>query len=168
MAPTLLLLRRWSLPAGSLTLLFSTVAVLSAAMEGFHQGATVVGAVVAGVIADGLVQWLRPAPERLAALRAFAALVPVLLWSTYFALLAMAGDLGWPVELWAGVTCTAGLVGFGLALLVAPPPLPVEAVAGPDGRSASSGCRYRPADDGPIRLADPLRPGGVTPARTWR
>ena len=46
------------------------------------------------------------------------------MWLAYFALLATFRSVGWSVELWAGVTVMSGIVGFGLALLATPPPIP--------------------------------------------
>ena len=124
MAPTLLLLARWSLPFGSLTLLFGAVVVLSSSMGAFEQGPTVAGGFVAGLVADLLVRRLRPSPARPGPTRAFAALVPAALWLTHFALLSLATPIGWSFELWSGITCVAALTGFGLSLLAAPPSVP--------------------------------------------
>ena len=59
-----------------------------------------------------------------ATLRIVGAVVPAVLWLSYFGLLAVFYSVGWTVELWAGITCMAALAGFGLSLLVAPPALP--------------------------------------------
>jgi len=124
MTPTLLLLRRWLLPFGSLTVLFGVVTALTSAIEGFDMGETAVAGVVAGVAGDLLVRHLSPSPSRPAALRAVAGLVPAVLWLAYFGLLAVFHSVGWSVELWAGITGTAALTGEGLTLLVAPPAVP--------------------------------------------
>ena len=133
MTPTLVLLRRWSLPFGSLTLLFGAVVVLSSSTGGFEQGPTVAGGLVAGLIADVLGRRLRPSPARPAALRVFASAVPAAVWLTHFALLELAASVGWSVELWAGITCMAALTGLGLSLLVAPPGVPADLSPGPAG-----------------------------------
>ena len=124
MTPTLLLLRRWLLPFGSLTMLFGTVTALTSAIEGFDMGETAAAGLVAGVAGDLLVRRLRPSPSRPGALRTVAALVPAVLWLAYFGLLAAFYSVGWSVELWAGITGTAALTGVGLTLLVAPPAVP--------------------------------------------
>lgn len=125
MTPTLLLLRRWALPFGSLTLLFGAVATLSSSIDGFDQAATLAGPIVAGVLADVLVRRLRPSPERPGAMRTFAAAVPAALWLTHFALLWVTASVGWSVELWAGITGVSALTGLGLSLLAAPPVVPL-------------------------------------------
>jgi hypothetical protein len=125
MIPTLVLMRRWRLPFGSITFLFTTVAVLSSSIDTFELGPTVGAAVIAGLVADRLVDKLRPSPIRPAALRAFGAVVPTVLWLAYFALVSLFFGLGWSVELWAGVAVMAALTGLSLTLLVAPPAMPL-------------------------------------------
>lgn len=137
MTPTLLLLRRWLLPAGSLTLLFGSVCALVASIEAFDLGETAFAGLVAGVAGDVLVRRLRPSPSRPGALRVFAAAVPAVLWLAYFGLLATFYSVGWTVELWAGITGMAALTGLGLTLLVAPPAVPPEADT-PDDDAASA------------------------------
>ena len=125
MAPTLLLLRRWRLPFGSLTLLFGTVVALVSATEGFDIGETAFAGVVAGLAGDVLVRALHQrSVGTVGTLRIVGAVVPAVLWLAYFGLLAVFYSVGWTVELWAGITCMAALAGFGLSLLVAPPALP--------------------------------------------
>ncbi|MGH9278763.1 MAG: hypothetical protein ACRD12_11765 [Acidimicrobiales bacterium] len=53
-----------------------------------------------------------------------AAVAPVALWLSYFALFDVTEGLAWPVELWAGVAVMSALTGVALSLLVVPPPLP--------------------------------------------
>jgi hypothetical protein len=128
MAPALLLLRRWELPFGSLTVLFATVIGLVSATEGFDMGETALAGVVAGLAGDVLVRVLRRRSWQMSStLRVVGAVVPAVLWLSYFGLLALFYSVGWSVELWAGITCMATLAGLGLALLVAPPAVPVEA-----------------------------------------
>ena len=139
MTPTLLLLRRWLLPAGSLTVLFGSLCGLVSAIEGFDMGETAAAGLVAGVAGDVLVRRLRPSPARPGALRVVAAAVPTVLWLAYFGLLATFYSVGWSVELWAGITGMAALTGLGLTLLVAPPAVPPEAEAPADPASAFGG-----------------------------
>ena len=70
---------------------------------------------------------LRPWPSRPGATRSFALLVPLILWSLYFAATALRWGEAWPPELWAGITVMAGLSGVGLSLLMVPPPVPARA-----------------------------------------
>lgn len=126
MVPALLLLRRWRLPFGSLTLLFGSVATLSAAIESFDTGWTFLAGVIGGLAADLLVRRLNPSPRRPWAVRLFAFAAPVCVWLCYFALLGLEFSVGWSVELWAGVTVLAGLASVGASFVTAPPALPPE------------------------------------------
>ncbi len=123
MGPTLLLLRRWRLPVGSLTLLFTVVVALSCALLGFEMPETILAGVVAGAGADLLAGTLQPSRSPATVLRVVGFAVPVVLWLTYFAVLATFYSVGWSVELWSGITVMSGLAGLGLAVLMtlAPP-----------------------------------------------
>jgi hypothetical protein len=127
-APTLVLLRRWRTPPGSLTILFTTVTVLTAALHGFDMAETLLAGVAGGVFADLLV--LAPAPSAATAtrLRVVGFVVPIGMWLTYFALLAIFATVGWSVEFWSGITVLSGLAGLGLAVLMT---LPAQPAPGP-------------------------------------
>jgi hypothetical protein len=128
MAPALLLLRRWRLPFGSLTVLFGTVVALVSATEGFEMGETALAGLIAGVAGDVLVRTLqRRATSPVATLRIVGAVVPACLWLAYFGLLAAFYSVGWSVEFWAGITTMAVLTGLGLAVLMTPAPTPAPA-----------------------------------------
>jgi hypothetical protein len=124
LAPTLLLLRRWRVPAGSFTILFSTAAFLTSALHGFQMGETVLAAVVGGAAADLLAQALQPSRPPATVLRVVGFVVPLAMWLTYFAVLAVFDSVGWTVEFWAGITVMSALAGLGLAVLITlePPP----------------------------------------------
>lgn len=123
-APTLMLLRRWHVPQGSLTLLFTVVVVLDSALIGFERGETILAGVAAGFVADLLAQALQPSRSSTTVLRVVGFVVPVVLWLTYFAVLAVSYTVGWSVEMWSGITVMSGLAGLGLAVLMTmSPPL---------------------------------------------
>lgn len=132
-APALLLLRRWRLPAGSLTLLFGVVVAMDSALLGFEMEETILAGVLAGVAGDLLAQWLQPTRSPTTVLRVVGFAVPVVLWLTYFAVLAAFYSVGWSVELWSGITVMSGLAGLGLATLMTMAP-PAERVhfSGPE------------------------------------
>lgn len=125
-APTLLLLRRWRLPKGSLTLLFTVVVTLDLALLGFEWLETVLAGVVAGFVADLLAQTLQPTRSPATVLRVVGFVVPVALWLTYFAVLAAFYSVGWSAELWSGITVMSGLTGLGLATLMTLEPVTLE------------------------------------------
>ncbi|MFN8517117.1 MAG: hypothetical protein U0841_32015 [Chloroflexia bacterium] len=123
-APLLYALRRWLLPFGSVTILFTVNTFLMTGFDNFEKRTTILAALAAGLIADGLVRWLRPTPDRVGALRLFATLVPLAFWSLYFIEEQLAWGIGWSPNLWAGAIVLSAFSGLGLSLLVAPPAVP--------------------------------------------
>lgn len=115
----LFVVRRWSLPFGSLTLLFGLPSLLISFMH--DRYALVPAAILAGLIADALVRWLRPTPERTGALHLFAFAAPAVYYALYFATLALTSGIAWRIHLWAGAIVVAGVVGLLLSFLIAPP-----------------------------------------------
>jgi hypothetical protein len=119
MSALLLLLRRWRPPFGAITLL----QVVATALIGFlsDQHGWVVLALITGLVADALVQGLKPAPHRPRNLRLFSFVVPTLLYSLYFlGTYLYGGGIGWSAHLTAGTAVLSGVVGILLSLLVVP------------------------------------------------
>ena len=83
--PLLTLARRWRLPVGATTLLYLALGGLSAAVTGFENLDLIAAFVAAGVVVDALGAVVRPAPDRLARQRVFAALAALVTWSTVIA-----------------------------------------------------------------------------------
>lgn len=121
----LLVLRRWRLPLGTLTLILTlNIALMSVFKD---QYLFIPVALVSGVLADLLLWWLKPSVTRPDALRLFAFGVPILFYLNYFgAILALTGGISWSVHLWLGTTVMAGLVGLALSYLLVPPRVSLE------------------------------------------
>lgn len=119
--PCLVLLRRFRLPLGSITLLFGLVGFLVAGLDGFEHREGAVVMALAGFCGDLLARFLVGNERRQWTLWAFGGTLPVVLWTLYFSGLAASRSLEWSVELWAGTICLSGMAGFALALVVAPP-----------------------------------------------
>ncbi len=126
MGLVLLALRRWALPAGSLTLILT----INAAASSVHhdQYRLIAVAAVAGAIADLLNTLLKPSLERQGALRLFAFAVPAILYALYFLVLKLTVGIWWSIHLWIGAIVLAGIVGLLLSYLLAPPAAPREQV----------------------------------------
>jgi len=124
LAPLLLLARRWRLPFGTATTIYSSVGVLIGAVDAFHHRAMLVAAVVAGLVVDGLLHVLEPSAGRPRRFWAAGALVPLATWSVYFAAVARTAGIGWSAELWTGTIAWACLLGLVLSVLMLPPPVP--------------------------------------------
>jgi Tol biopolymer transport system component len=106
----LVLVRRWQLPFGAWTAVFGVSAVLLSFQNDTFQ--FIPSAVVAGLLADVLL--LRTGATRI---RLVAFAVPAIYFGTYFAALAVADGMGWPIHLWAGSVVLAGVTGFLLTLV---------------------------------------------------
>lgn len=141
LAPVLFLLRRWRLPFGSITFLYTFVGVLMSGLLAFRHIPTVVfPGTIAGLAADVLLLVLRPTYSRPLPLRLFAVSVPVVLWGSYFAAEALTRGLGWSTELWSGLVVWNALAGLGLSLMMAPPAWsPVPVAPAPEAVGSSIG-----------------------------
>lgn len=129
LAPVLYLLRRWHPPFGTVTVLFTAIAVLMNGLIDFEMVWSIPPATVAGLIADLLIRRLRPAPERPTAYRLVATLTPAVLWSGYYLALGLGDPIVWVPELWSGTIFFSALTGLVLAQLMLP-------VARPPARAA--------------------------------
>jgi hypothetical protein len=115
----LLVIQRWRLPGGSLTLVLTANALAMSLLDAQYRLIPAAGC--AGLLADLLYGQGRPTAARPGALRLFAGAVPVGYFAAYYLTLWWTDTLWWSVPLWAGAIVAAGLVGGLLSLLVAPP-----------------------------------------------
>jgi hypothetical protein len=120
MGGLLLLLGRWRLPFGWVTLLLGGVALAMSALNDTRQSIWL--ALIVGLMADTLYALLRPTRARAARLRLFAFAVPATLFAGFFFVLNLYGLLDWVIHLWAGVIFLTGAVGALLSFLLVPPP----------------------------------------------
>ncbi len=127
-APVLLLLRRWQLPFGAVTAMYLLNTLLMRGMTvGLGDWSVLLLALVAGLAADGLIFWWRPAPGRPLAYRAFAVTLPLLVWVPFYVGALSLGLLSIGLELWAGICVMTALGGLALSALIVPSALPGEA-----------------------------------------
>jgi hypothetical protein len=108
----LVLARTWRTPAGSFTLVLTTVAVALSGLDGFERLPLVAAATLAGLAADVAV--------RLDRRRSVPVVVPAVLWPAWFAALALTGPMVWPANLWCGSVFLAVVTGVGLRFLAWP------------------------------------------------
>jgi hypothetical protein len=111
-------LRRWSLPLGSVTLVFGLNATLMSFME--DQYRLIPAAALAGFTADLLIRWLKPSMQRSGALRFFALVVPMVYYAVYYVVLIVTQGLAWSVHVWTGSIVLSGIVGLLLSYLLIP------------------------------------------------
>ncbi len=117
----LILLRRWDPPFGTFSVVFGTIGLFMAGLDGFAHGWQVVAPLAGGIVADVI---LRATPGRNRRWRAAAIglITPLMTWTVATIALQVAWGILWPPELWAGQIILAMLVGYMLSLLVFPPP----------------------------------------------
>lgn len=129
LAPVLLLVRRWRLPFGSVTILHAVGILMSGAQTAFGNLSILLTFVAAGLVSDLLIRWLRPSGERRGAYWAFAGLSGFLTWSLYIVAASVAaGGLPAVPELWTGAPIVAGLIGLALGALFLPNAVTAEPV----------------------------------------
>jgi hypothetical protein len=116
----LVVVRRWHLFPGALTIFFTLPAL---ALSGINQDFSLLPVgIVGGIVADLLNQVLRPNRGNIVAVRAFAFLVPIAYFGAYYANLAILGQpITWKIHLWLGSILIAGIVGWALTYLMLPP-----------------------------------------------
>lgn len=127
MGSVLLAMRRWTLPLGSLTLLFGVSITLGVFPHGEYR--FIPGAVLTGLIADGLLRLARPSLERLGTLRFVAFTIPAVLYGLYFLTLAFTEGIWWTPPLWTGAIILAGVVGLLLSYVLVAPHTPDQGEA---------------------------------------
>jgi hypothetical protein len=124
----LLMRRRWTLPVGSLTIMFTSLGLLFAMPSEYRMAGLIPALVLAGLAADVLLVRLvgdQPASWRM---RLFAGLVPPILWALWILCIAVLGDgVGWGATLWTGMLTTSAGLGFMLSLTTIPPAGPPPA-----------------------------------------
>lgn len=124
--PLLLALRRWTLPVGSLTLIWG-INLVTMTILGYHHDYSrwmTVAMLLATVTLDLLLWRLRATLNAVTLLRLFAIGAPILLFSAYYLALLVTEGTRWSVHLVTGSVALAGVVGWLLSYLVAPPALP--------------------------------------------
>jgi hypothetical protein len=114
MGTTMLLLRRWTPPAGTFTALFTVTALALAGLDGFEAIALVPPFVVGGIVADVIVARGLGRPYRNYVIGVG---VPLVTWLGYFGVHALAWGVHWPAEIWTGAVAFAALAGLGLAII---------------------------------------------------
>ncbi|MEU9831294.1 hypothetical protein AB0D67_07085 [Streptosporangium sp. NPDC048047] len=140
LAPVLLLLRRWRLPFGSVTVLSVVGVLMPGAQTAFGNVPILLTFVIAGLVGDLLIRWLRPSRERRAAYWAFAGLSAFATWSLYVAVASLVvGRLPAVPELWTGAPIVAGLIGLALGVLFLPNAMPAQTGLLPNGTSTETG-----------------------------
>jgi hypothetical protein len=123
-APLLLLMRRWTLPAGSIVITIGMTAVLLAAVREFTYWHAVVAALLGAGVLEVLKAALRVTAARRTGFRLFAGVGPLVFWAIYLGTSLATRGIVWSLELTLGVLIWTALSGVALSVLLLPPPLP--------------------------------------------
>lgn len=115
----LLVVRRWRLPIGGLTLIITVAYGLTVSI---HENFFLIPfEILAGLAAEILYWWLKPSLGRPISFRWFAFGVPVVFYALYFLTLALTGGIWWSPNLWSGTILLAGTTGWLLSYAFLPP-----------------------------------------------
>ncbi len=126
MGSVFVMMRRWVLPPGALTLLIT----LNAVGMGFllynkpFPLVPVVARMVAAMIVELLYILSKPSVQRPLALRLFAFVVPALLTAMHFLALQMTQGIWWTIHLWTGIIVLSGIVGVLASYVLVAPKFP--------------------------------------------
>ena len=120
------LLRRWQLPTGTITLIgLGNYGLMYWMKAGAALSPQTLGAaVVAALLGEFLLWWLRPAPDRPTQARLFGFLLPGLFTLVHILILLNTDEVWWRVHTWAGIPLVIAAGGLFLSYLFVPPPLP--------------------------------------------
>jgi hypothetical protein len=124
MGGILLLRRRWAIPAGSLTVMCTFLALLWPMLSEYREAELIPALVLTGVVGDLMLARLagKPGPTPVGRIRLFAALMPPAMWALFFLCVALfQGGLGWAATLWVGVLATTAGLGWAISMLVFTP-----------------------------------------------
>lgn len=119
--PLLLIIRRWELRPGTISLMLTLNALLMAMIGDEYRFVIVM--LLMGSLVDLLQIILRP---RTAAWRfhLFAFLAPVIIYTGYFLTIIYMDSTWWTVHAWVGTIAMAGIAGWLVSYLVYPPAVP--------------------------------------------
>lgn len=122
--PLFIMMIRWRIPFGSITILFTLLSTLMGALDGFSNYEGIIAGAVTGFITDLLVKSYKITRDRRVALRVLSFIIPVVMFSIFFFLQHMMFGIAWSPDLWAGVLVLSGLAAVGVSLIAFPPAYP--------------------------------------------
>ena len=136
----MVVLLRWRPPPAAMVALLLVPALLMATQRATYE--LLPGVIVAALLAEVLVAWLRPSAARTTAARIVAGAVPALLTTAYVVALLLTSDVLWSVHLLTGAIALSAITGALVGILMTSP-------------------RGAPVDDGSV-----VRSDGIPAQRT--
>lgn len=130
MGPTMLVMRRWALPSGSLTLVWGLNLIAMTLLNYEHPNQWIQFAIMlaAILVIDMLRTRTQPSIRNPGGWRVFAFIAPALYFGAYVVALMLTEGSTWSVHMLSGMVVLAGIVGWLLSYLVMPPRMPGEAL----------------------------------------
>ena len=122
MGVLLWIVRRVSLPPGSLTLIFGLYCLLT--MLATRVPIFLPIWLIVGALSDSAMVVLKPSSGATWRFRAFATVVPLLMWSvyyTFFIVTGIGGGVWFTGYIWTGSIVEAGVIGYVIAFLMTSP-----------------------------------------------
>jgi hypothetical protein len=117
----LLLLRRWEVPFGAITILFAVHALCFLISIDFTTKPLMLAIAVAGLAMDVLWFGLRRLPMKRVAFRVFGFFSPLVYWGTYIAFSIDGRKMEWEREIWTGSLLWTAVIGLGISAVLLPP-----------------------------------------------
>jgi hypothetical protein len=168
---TLMLLRRFTVPFGTMTLAIGVTGVLGASLKGYWPLAA--AGVATGLFGDVFIRFARPEPTRDLSLRTFATALPAFFAASVLLAITAAYGTWWDGHVLLGAILASGFTGWLVSYLVFPGRrrLAVQVAEDVPSRAAAAAERVKEALealDDPARLAGsplldlPVLEGGRT------
>lgn len=128
MGPTMLAMRRWQLPAGSLMLVWGLNLTAMTWLNYHHRHTLYQYVIMLGAILliDRLRTRLQPSVRNTGGWRVFAFIAPVLYIGSYVIGLLLTEGSTWSLHTLSGAVALSGTVGWLLSYLMLPPRMPAE------------------------------------------
>ena len=125
LGPTLLILRRWRVPFGAFTLIYTAFGLHVNIMSEYRDIVLIIPLILAGLSADLLQQRLgmqrKDGRMTLGGIRVAGTTIGAVLWLSYYGVLALDKGIGWSPTIWVGALMVGIMTAFGLSFLIAPP-----------------------------------------------
>jgi hypothetical protein len=119
----LLMLRRWPLPIGSISLMLAIPAAAMFVYFDWQYRKEITALLVGAIATDALLFLLQLLSSVRLRFRLFGGLAPLLFWSLYLMTTKGSDPITWSNEQWTGTIAWSGLLGLGLTVLLLPPRL---------------------------------------------
>lgn len=122
-ATTLFLATRFRTPRFTFTLIHGLVGLgIISMLRELDPVWLIIAPFAVGAFADLMVARFDPHPERKGLWLVFGAAVPFVLWSVFMAQIAIFAEMGWTVELWAGIPVLGAIIGVAMAVVIGATP----------------------------------------------